>query len=90
MVGDHYTQKFQGGYNAAITVTGSYGVAQWEFEALKKEVLEMKELLLRAKKYDEKNNDPNCEQEQKVELLKKIADIVDIVGVSLDEVFGKK
>lgn len=57
-----------------------------EFEALKKEVEMMKELLKRAKEYDEKNNEPHCEMEEKVALLKAIAKMV---GVSLEDVFGK-
>ena len=45
----------------------------------------MKALLIRAKKYDEDNNEPHCEMEDKVELLKKVAKYV---GVDLKEVFG--
>ena len=45
----------------------------------------MKALLIRAKEYDERNNEPHCEMEEKVELLKKIAAAV---GVDLSEVFG--
>jgi tRNA U34 2-thiouridine synthase MnmA/TrmU len=61
-------------------------VSREEFEALKKEVLEMKALLIKAKEYDERNNEPNCEMEDKVKLLKQVADMV---GVDLKEIFGK-
>lgn len=62
-------------------------VTREEFEALRKEVDLMKDLLIRAKKYDEANGEPDCEIDEKVELLKKVAALF---GVSLDEVFGKK
>lgn len=61
-------------------------ITREEFEALKKEVEMMKELLKRAKLYDEKNNEPHCEMEEKVALLKAVAKMV---GVSLEDVFGK-
>ena len=60
-------------------------VTREEFEALRKEVLEMKALLIRAKVYDEANNQPNCEMEDKIAILKRVAEMV---GVSLEEVFG--
>lgn len=49
-----------------------------EIEALREEVKEMKELLKKAKKYDKDNDEPNCEMEDKVALLKKIAKAVDV------------
>lgn len=60
-------------------------VSKKEFDALKKEVEELKELLKRAKKYDEANNEPNCEIEDKMKLLRKVAEAV---GINLDEVIG--
>lgn len=61
-------------------------VTRDEFEELKRTVEEMKAILLKAKEYDERSNQPHCEQEEKVALLKKIAELV---GVDLTEVFGK-
>ena len=58
-----------------------------EFEELKKEVEELKRLLQRAKEYDEKNNEPNCEIEDKMKFLKEVAKLV---GVDLDEVLKQK
>lgn len=58
-----------------------------DFENLKKEVEEMKALLKRAKLYDEANNEPNCELETKMTMLRKIAEIV---GVDLDEILKPK
>lgn len=62
-------------------------VSRAEFEELKREVEEMKKLLIRAAEYDKRNNEPNCEMEDKVALLKKVAEMV---GVDLKEVFGEK
>lgn len=60
-------------------------VTREEFDALRSEVLEMKALLIRAKRYDEENGEKDCEIDDKVALLKKVAELV---GVSLDDVFG--
>lgn len=61
-------------------------ISREEFESLKREVLEMKELLKRAVEYDKRNNEPHCEMEEKVALLKKVAEYV---GVTLEDVFPK-
>ncbi len=59
-------------------------VTKEEFEALKKEVQELKDLLTRAKEYDERTNQPNCEMEEKVALIKAVAKAV---GVNLEDIF---
>lgn len=61
----------------------SENVTREEFEQLKKEVQEMKELLRKAKQYDERTNQPHCEKEEKIQLLRKIAELV---GVDLNDV----
>lgn len=61
-------------------------VRKSDLDALRKEVEEMKALLNRALEYDKKNNEPHCEMEEKVALLKAVAKMV---GVDLSEVFGK-
>lgn len=61
-------------------------VTRAEFDALKSEIAEMKEMLRRAKAFDEKIGSPNCEVEEKMALLRKIADLV---GLSLDDVLGQ-
>lgn len=61
-------------------------VSRFEFDALKKEVEVMKGLLAKAKIYDEKNNEPDCEIENKMKLLKEIAKLV---GIDLDDVLKK-
>lgn len=55
-----------------------------KFDALKKEVEDMKVLLQRAIDYDKKNNEPNCEVEEKIAMLKQVAKLV---GVDLEVVF---
>lgn len=56
-----------------------------EFDALKKDVEEMKALLIRAKKYDEDNGEPNCEVADKMKLLRAVAKLV---GVELPADLG--
>ena len=86
MIGDHFNDKWkQPPYQQIFTNIPD--VSRAEFEALKKEVEEMKVLLKRAKEYDEKNNEPNCEIEEKMAMLRKFADAV---GIDLDDVIKKK
>jgi hypothetical protein len=97
MVGDYYNDKWKKwdgpGYTIPSTPTvpgGIYPVSvisRQEFDDLKKEVLDMKELLKRAVKYDEENNQPDCQIEDKIALLKKVAEMV---GISLDDVLTNK
>lgn len=57
-----------------------------DFDALKKEVEELKKLLIAAKIYDEPMGEPDCEMDEKIALIRAIAEKV---GVDVDEVFGK-
>jgi len=57
-----------------------------EFEALKADVEELKRLLINAKELDKVTNQPDCEMEEKVAIIRKVADAV---GVDLEEIFGK-
>ena len=82
-VGDHFQQKWP----EPIITWYPPNPTKEEFDALKKEVLEMKELLRKAKIYDEKNNEPNCEIEDKMEFLRKVAKLVNI---DLDDVLKPK
>ena len=58
-------------------------VTRLEFDALKAEVEELKKLLAAAKEYDKNTGQPDCEMEDKVALIKRIADAV---GVDLSDV----
>jgi hypothetical protein len=96
MVGDFYTDKwrkigplnplnpFDNGIPNSPHVNPQ--VSREEFEMLRREVLDMKELLKRAVKYDEETNQRGCEVEEKIKLLKQVADMV---GVDLNDVLGK-
>lgn len=91
MVGDHYNQLFR--QNPIIhswpntvgptqTTITEY-VPRHEFEQLKRQVEEMKALLARAKEYDARNGEPDCEIEEKMDVLRRVAKLV---GVDLDSV----
>lgn len=100
MIGDHYNDKWTRRWTELypyetrlvqrpitpddISHMLEKKITRKEFEELKKEVREMKELLIRAKIYDESNGEPNCEMEAKVALLKKVAELV---GVDLKDIF---
>ncbi len=58
-------------------------IAREEFEALKHEIEELKKLLIAAKQFDAATGQPDCEMDEKVALIKRLADLV---GVDLDEV----
>lgn len=60
-------------------------ITRAEFDTLKADVAEMKELLKAAKKQDDEAGTPMCEMEEKMALLRAVAKIV---GVSLDDVIG--
>lgn len=96
MVGDHFNQKWDDYFpKPSGPLTPWPPQTYWptpppsreEFDKLKKEVEEMRALLIRAKEYDEKNNEPSCEIEEKMEKLRKIAELV---GLSIDDIIGKK
>jgi hypothetical protein len=65
-------------------VPGQAAPSREEFDALRREMEALKELLKAAKKYDEQTGQPDCEQEDKIALLKRLAELV---GVDLSEVF---
>lgn len=84
MVGDFAQERWPKEYPWVIKpMTGEdfSNVSRGEFEALKREVEMIKELLAKAKLYDEVNKEPNCEMAEKIALLKKVADLV---GVELE------
>lgn len=94
MIGDHYrdiwtTPQRDGWHIPVQQPTGPIilpsPISREEFDALKKEVMEMKALLKRAKDYDERNNEPECEVDEKMDLLRKVAKLV---GVDLDDVIA--
>lgn len=89
MIAQHYTEKWYPNQIPVLeaplvwppTITET-GPTREEFDNLKKEVLDMKALLIKAKKYDKDNNQPDCETEEKIALIKQIAKLV---GVDLQD-----
>lgn len=59
------------------------GVSKEEFDRLKREVEELRKLLSAAKAFDAATGQPNCEVDEKVALIKRIAEYV---GVDLRDV----
>lgn len=85
MIGDHYREKWEPRiwFDQAQTFTKIKAITRHEFDELKKEVQELKKLLKRATKYDKDNGEPECEVEDKMALVRKVAKAV---GVELDDV----
>lgn len=98
MIGDHFKDKWYQGIpydpNVPWMPMGTKPDQQEQvrlqldalgikFEQLKSEVLDMKKLLLRAIKYDKDHNEPDCAIEEKLEFLKKVADMV---GIGWDDI----
>lgn len=62
-------------------------VSREEFDKLKKEVEEMKDLMQKAIEIDKKTGQPNCEMEEKLAILRAVAKAV---GVNLDDILPPK
>ena len=102
MIGDHYFDKWRGKWPTyPFSPTSPQApdpirdfvfqqtytpVTRQEFDQLKKEVAEMVALLKRAKDYDERNGEPECETDEKMRILREVAKLV---GVDLDKELGK-
>ena len=88
MIGDHYNDKWnQPYYQDLFNRESSLKEFKKEFLELKKEVEEMKIFLKRALDYDKKTAQPHCETEEKIKILRKVAEIV---GISLEDVLDSK
>lgn len=59
-------------------------ISRIEFDALKKEVEALKKLLEAANKYDQETGQPDCHMDEKVNLIKRLAEIT---GVDMKDVF---
>lgn len=70
---------------APIVINNPPVISREEFEALKQEVEELRKFLLAAKDFDRMTGQPDCEHGDKVALIKKLAELVD---VDMDDVFG--
>ena len=56
--------------------------SQEEFDSLRREVEALKKLLRAAKIYDEETGQPDCETDEKIATLKKVADLL---GIDLND-----
>lgn len=88
-VGDGWAEKFPDKWPNIKPpyIYPAQSISQDEFNALKREVKELKKLLEAAKKFDALTGQPDCEMDEKVKLIKAIAKLV---GVDLGEIFGAK
>jgi hypothetical protein len=68
-------------------VLNQENISKKEFDDFKREFLEFKELVKRAIKYDADNNEPHCEVDSKVEIVRKVAAQL---GVDMDDVFPRE
>ena len=87
MVGDMYQYRWTypnpaNPLSPTITVNP---VTRAEFDALRREVVEMREALTAAKADDIATGQPDCEMADKVAILRKVAEMV---GINLDDVLG--
>ena len=82
MIADHYLQKpaierVISWPNDKIATNFDLGISRQEFEKLKEEVRELKILLEKAEQYDRDNNQPECEDKIKREMIEKIMKALD-------------
>jgi len=91
MVLDHYRDRWYERYpfipQTAPTITIAPQVTREEFEAFRREFADMVELLKKAKIYDERTGQPDCEMDEKVEAIRRIAKVM---GVDIDSVIASK
>lgn len=96
MIIDHYKDKWEPkpyepwnpGTNPYPTLPPMPWNPLGEAERIKKleeEVEELKKLLARAREYDKRNNEPDCEVQEKIDALKRIAKErgIDISGTGI-------
>lgn len=91
-VGDQITKTWPATYPNTITQPPNQTtwviqpqVNRAEFDALRAEVENLKKLLKLAKAMDEATGQPDCEMDEKVALIKSVAEAL---GVDLEDVFG--
>lgn len=91
MIGDHYNDKWKDWPNGPSTPINPVNPVNFfpayatkeDIESLRKEVIEMKELLKKAIQYDIVNNQKACHNTDKLAFLQKVADFV---GIDLKDV----
>ncbi len=86
-VGDNFKDSFPNKWPQFNQPFPAPEVSRADLDALRKEMAELKKLLSAAKKFDDSTGQPHCEMDEKVDLIKKLAALV---GVDLEDVFGKE
>jgi hypothetical protein len=84
-IGDNFKDQFPHKWPNIQPEIFPVGVSQKEFDALKKEMEELKKLLKAAKLFDTATNQPHCEVEDKIKLIKQIAKLVGVDLKDLDD-----
>ncbi len=87
MVGDFYGRKFEPFIQTQQTITWEPTpqivlrpeITREEFDQLRRDVQDMKKLLKMALKYDRDHDQPGCQIEEKIDLLRQVAKIVGVV-----------
>jgi len=75
MIYEHYTEKWQQPqYYPQVFPTGQLPQITIQPSISPEEIAEFRKLLERAREYDKRNNEPDCELETKRETLKKLAE----------------
>jgi len=60
-------------------------ITREEFNQLKKEIQDLKELLQRAQNYDKIHNEPDCHNDEKIATIKKF---IEMVGLNAEDILG--
>ncbi len=85
-ISDNWTKRLQE-YHPQVPLTPVFPIPEItrsEFEDLKKEFNQLKELLKQAKRFDEATGQPDCEMDQKITFLKQTAAAL---GLEITDVF---
>jgi len=78
MIMDHYNDEWHRKYPSPWDTPKPI---QWPNLPTQEEIDELRRLLERAREYDRRNNEPDCELEEKRQKLKELADSL---GVKID------
>lgn len=92
-VGDHFKKKWDDWQPQIYPSTGIppflpvSSPSQEDFDRLKEEVADLRRALEAAKLIDAVTGQPDCEMEDKMEFLRKVAELV---GIDLDDIIEQK
>lgn len=84
-VSQPYAEKWTP-YTIGDYTIGEVGVSKLEFDQLKNEVAALKDLMKAAKVFDSKTGNEDCQHEDKVAIIRRVAELV---GVDMSDVLGE-